>query len=104
MRAMKSLALLPLFLVVGCIHVNLDIAHVNENSRTASKDQITEHLVGQLHCQSLELRETGPNAFSGDGKNDTGPFTITVTREGDKVRFQGAYTGDAHGTFGGSAS
>ena len=99
---MRNLAFLPVLLLVGCIHVNL--VHVNENSRTASKDQITDRLIGQLHCHSLELQETARDTFTGIGRNDTGPFTLTVTREKETIHFQGTYTGDAHGTFGGSAS
>ena len=86
-----------LFLLQGCVHIH-------KNSGTADTNEIRQHLSSQLHCQALELREVNKNSFSGTGKNDTGEFTVEVTREGDQIRFRGVYTEPAKGTFSGSAS
>ena len=89
---------LPLLLVLqGCVCVH-------KNSATANTNEIRQHLSSQLHCQVLELRETNQNGFSGTGKNDTGEFSIELTREGDQIKFHGVYTEPAKGTFSGSAS
>jgi hypothetical protein len=97
MRILQLVALLPVFLLAAC-------AHRHESSASASADQIKAHLITQLHCQTLDLAAEGKNRFLGEGKNDTGRFKITVTRERGKIAFQGEYIEPAHGAFSGSAS
>ncbi len=97
MRALRFLVLLPLLVSSGCVHVH-------ETSATAGMDRIRNHLAAQLHCEALELKENSRDSFSGAGKNQTGEFTIEVTRQGQKIVFHGIYTGQAQGTFSGSAS
>ncbi len=95
MRCLKLIALLPVLLLPACVHVH-------ESSANANIEQIKTHLMAQLHCQSLELVPDGKNSFSGNGKNDSGPFTIHVKREKEKIVFEGAYTANAK--FNGTAS
>lgn len=97
MSILKCLAGLSVILLAGC-------AQVNESSATASQEQIRAHLMAQLHCQRLDLRDEGKGRFTGAGKNDTGDFDITVTRKAGKIVFEGAYTAPAQGTFSGSSS
>jgi len=81
----KSWLVLPVLLVLqGCVCVH-------KNSATATTNEIRQHLSSQLHCQALELREGNKNQLSGTGKNDTGEFTIEVTREGEQIKFHGVY-------------
>lgn len=94
---MRCLAFLLLVTVCGCVHIH-------EDSGIASKEQIQAHLAAQLHCQRLDLREEGRNHFSGTGRNDTGEFTLHVTREGRTISFHGAYLEPGRGTFSGSAA
>ena len=94
---MKRWFLLPLLIVVGCVHIN-------QGSATARKAQIEAHLRDQLHCRWLELRENDCGHFFGFGKNDSGPFAIEVTRQEGRLTFHGTYSEPAHGTFSGSAS
>jgi hypothetical protein len=97
MRSIPWLVLPVPFLLQGCVHFH-------KNSGTADTNEIRQHLVSQLHCQVLELREVNENHFSGTGKNETGEFTVEVTREGEQIRFRGVFTEPAKGTFSGSAS
>ncbi|EEF57699.1 hypothetical protein [Pedosphaera parvula] len=96
MRVLRFLVLLPLVIMFGCVHVN-------ENSATASQEQIKAHLAAQLHCQTLELEQNSKDSFSGTGKNETGEFTIKVIRQGTTIAFHGVYVAPATGTFSGSA-
>jgi hypothetical protein len=97
MRVLRFLVILPLVILCGCVHIN-------ENSATASQERIQAHLSAQLHCRTLDLKENSKDSFSGTGKNDTGEFTIDVTREGMAIAFHGVYKEPAKGTFSGSAS
>src|SRR5689334_2045191 len=97
MPILKIGALLPLLLLLGCVHIH-------DNSTTADMARIQAHLVSQLHCQRLDLWPTGEEQFAGTGKTEQGEFTIQVTREREKISFQGVYTGQTQGGFSGSAS
>lgn len=97
MPVLKIGALLPLFLLLGCVHIH-------DSSATAEAARIQSQLISQLHCQTLDLRPTDKDHFTGTGKTDQGEFTMNVTREGEKILFQGVYTGQTHGGFSGSAS
>jgi hypothetical protein len=98
MHLLKFVALLTLVILAGCVHIN-------EGSRSANLEQIKAHLKRQLHCQALDLQENTKNTFSGTGRNDTGGFTITATREKETIIFHGVYvySEPSKGTFSGSA-
>ncbi len=97
MTAWKCFRILPVLLFPGC-------AHMHESSATASIEQIKAHLFAQLHCQSLNLSAEPDGNFSGSGRNDTGDFKISVSRQSERILFKGAYVEPAHGAFTGSAS
>ena len=97
MRARQLLPLALICLLLGCVCVH-------QNSGTANRMEIEAHLIHQLHCQSLELKENDRRGFSGTGKNDTGGFNIEVTRYGALIKFHGVYTNQVQGSFSGSTS
>jgi len=97
MRFMVLLVLPLMMLVQGCVCIH-------QSSRTATTNEIRQHLVSQLHCQALDLNEVAKDRFSGTGRKDTGEFTIEVQRQGELIKFHGAYKEPAKGTFSGSAS
>ena len=96
-RSLRCISLLSLLVLLGCVHIH-------EGSDKADLHQIQTHLAAQLHCQSLDLESSGKDSFSGKGKNDTGDFTIDVTRQAGQILFQGVYVDPTHGRFSGSAS
>lgn len=85
---------------MGCSHS----VSIRESSATAKPDEITEHLKSLLNCGSLTLLPDGENRFSATGTNDSGGFTMTVTRTGEIIAYNGQYTNGTKGTFQGSTS
>jgi len=94
---MKYLKWILLLMLTGCVHIN-------KGTATADCAEIESHIKSQLHCAKLELHENNHDSFSGVGRNDTGEFTIEVTRKDDVLNFHGAYLDKSKGTFSGSAS
>jgi hypothetical protein len=97
MRTLRILVLLPALISSGCFHMH-------DTSSSATTEQIRVHLLTQLHCHTMDLHATGKNAFSGNGRNDTGDFSLTATRDGNTIAFKGVYAAPGQGTFSGSAS
>ncbi len=95
MRWLPLIAFSPLVMVGGCISLH-------EGNAAASREEITAHFRRQLHADALELTAEGRDQFAGSGRNQTGPFTIRVKREHDRINFEGVYTGSVQGGFNGT--
>ncbi len=95
MSVLRALVLFVALACSGCVCVK-------ESSATATQAEIESRLGLQLHCTEIHLQAEGKGRFTGTGKNDTGDFDIEVSREDEKIVFQGKYAGPTQGGFGGS--